>query len=113
MQGTPRDSSHEYTEPMMDDPQNRKRGYSAISNDVGGYQPRQSGNWNGMDMQPQIRQPAMHDNQAYRSQFEPNGMAPQPSWRDAPEHASFAAHLAGDHLQMNGKLEWDDSIIDR
>ncbi|OBT77570.1 hypothetical protein VF21_04629 [Pseudogymnoascus sp. 05NY08] len=120
--GGSRRASHDYSPPPPH-PEGRKRTYSSISQEFGpGYQSqRQSGQWQALDTPRHHGAPAAAYGQAnvaaessYRPPlYSPNGLAPQPQWRNAPAEAgraSFDGLAAGEGAHADHKLEWDEYI---
>ncbi|OBT97827.1 transcriptional activator [Pseudogymnoascus verrucosus] len=119
-----RRASHDYSPPPPHtEGQPRKRAYSSISQDfTSGYQSqRQSGQWQALDTPRHHGAPATTYGQAnaaaessYRAPlYSPNGLAPQPQWRNAPPEAgraSFDGLPAGEGAHGDHKLEWDEYI---
>ncbi|KAI9736562.1 MAG: Glucose-responsive transcription factor [Claussenomyces sp. TS43310] len=130
--GTPRRASDEYTPPPppIEATEARKRTYSSISNEfASGYQPqRPTAGWPATDASRQPPHPTSgyqgttqispdQTKSPYRSQYSPNGMAPQPMWRNGPETArrastSFDSMPPPDHNNLEPKVEWDDSLVE-
>jgi hypothetical protein len=122
--GGSRRASHDYSPPPPHtEGQPRKRAYSSISQDfTSGYQSqRQSGQWQALDTPRHHGAPATTYGQAnaaaessYRAPlYSPNGLAPQPQWRNAPPEAgraSFDGLPAGEGAHADHKPEWDEYI---
>jgi hypothetical protein len=119
--GGSRRASHDYSPPPPHT-EGRKRTYSSISQDFGsGYQSqRQSGQWQALDT-PRHGAAAATYGQAnataessYRPPlYSPNGLAPQPQWRNAPPEAgrsSFDGLPSAEGAHADHKLEWDEYI---
>lgn len=126
--GTSRRASNEFSPPPpLDVLQPRKRTFSTISNEFSpAYQgQRTSGGWAAPEPSRHLPHPGSGypntpgaADQPYRSQYSPNGLAPQPSWKTGPELAqrqsnSIEGAGASDHAHLDSKVEWDDGIIDR
>ncbi|KFY32141.1 hypothetical protein V493_00475 [Pseudogymnoascus sp. VKM F-4281 (FW-2241)] len=123
--GGSRRASQDYTPPPPhSEGQPRKRAYSSISQDFGpGYQSqRQSGQWQAPETPRHHGAPAASYGQAnaapessYRPLYSPNGLAPQPQWRNAPPEAgrgSFEGLPPVEGAHADHKLEWDEYISD-
>lgn len=120
----PRRASNDYSPPPHMEGQPRKRTYSSISQDFGpGYQSqRQSGQWQQAENPRHLPQPPGPYGQVnvapeplYRPLYSPNGLAPQPQWRNAPPDASrgsFEGVAQVDAAYGDPKFEWDDYIAD-
>jgi hypothetical protein len=124
--GTSRRASNEFSPPPpLDVLHPRKRTYSTISNEFSpAYQSqRPSGGW-APEPPRHLPHPASGypntpgaPDLPYRSQYSPNGLAPQPSWKGGPDTArrqSTSLEAAGplDNAHVESKVEWDDTIID-
>jgi hypothetical protein len=101
-------TSHEYSPPPQMDSQARKRTYSSISQDFNSPYPsqRQSGQWFETPQQPRSAYPQDHRPPLYP----PNGLAPQPQWRDAPPETRLAFELGEEYAGQ--RVDWDDFIAE-
>lgn len=124
--GGSRRASNDYSPPPphLEGQPPRKRTYSSISQDFApGYQSqRQSGQWQALETPRHHAAPAAPYGQAnvapessYRPLYSPNGLAPQPQWRNAPPEAgrgSFDGIPAAEGAHADHKLEWDEYIAE-
>ena len=122
--GASRRASNDYSPPPHLEGQPRKRTYSSISQDFGtGYQSqRQSGQWQPLDASRHHPPPSGTYGQAnvasessYRPLYSPNGLAPQPQWRNAPPETgrtSFDGLQSAEGIHGDHKPEWDEYIAD-
>lgn len=116
--------------PNSNNPSARKRTFSA-SNEYGdpnfpmGHRPsmgwaqqdspRQPNNSNNLYATPQAS--ADQAQSQYRSHYSPNGIAPQPVWRDGPDMGRqpsipYDNSQQVEHAQSGAGPEWDETIID-
>ncbi|OBT66952.1 hypothetical protein VE03_04138 [Pseudogymnoascus sp. 23342-1-I1] len=125
--GGSRRASNDYSPPPphVEGQATRKRAYSTMSQDfVSGYQPqRQSGQWQAPETPRNHAAPATPYGQAnaatessYRPPlYSPNGLAPQPQWRNGPPEAgrgSFDGLPPAEGAHADHKLEWDEYIAE-
>jgi hypothetical protein len=125
-----RRGSNEYSPPPNHEgTQQRKRTYSTISNEFSpAYQPqRPNVAWAAVDPPRHLPPPqspyqmsppvSSESAQPYRSQYSPNGIAPQPSWRNEPDltirpNTSFESVGQTEQLHPDHKIEWSNQIVD-
>lgn len=116
--------------PASNNPSARKRTFSA-SNEYGdpnypmGHRPsvawaqqdspRQANNANNLYATPQVS--ADQPQSQYRPHYSPNGIAPQPVWRDGPDMGrqpsiSYDNSQQVEHGHAGPGPEWDEAVID-
>ncbi|KAE8453456.1 hypothetical protein EG329_010317 [Mollisiaceae sp. DMI_Dod_QoI] len=115
--------SEEFSPPPNPDSSQRKRTYSAVSNDFGSYLPQRNlPSWSPSDPARHLPHPApaTFSSQSApqglfkETNYSPNGMQPAPQWRGVPEQhpqGAFADPGAQD-AHSDYALDWDEGVID-
>lgn len=126
-----RRDSQEFSPPQESDNMQRKRTYSSVSGGEYGqpYQPqRPISGWASQDLPRHLPHPSSafatpqsapstSTNLFQQPNYSPNGLAPTPQWRAAPDAlrqqgSSYEVVAQTDHGYPERVADWDESIVD-